>query len=287
MLKYSQKANRGDHITRKIDRVLAHGETRFQEYLFFESAIHGTCMALDGDLQSCASDEALYHEALVHPAMLLHPDPKNVLILGGADGAAAREVFRHPGVEKAVLVDIDEELFALCKRWIPTWGESAFNDPRLEVHYQDINVYLDQTEDCFDVVIANAIDLNDWESSTSNLYSKSFYNRLKEHLNEGAILATQGGALVPNELEAHLHLRDMVSENFGFIKTYGYPIPSFYHLWGFILASDSEVEVRPDVLCKQFSTTGKAREVYPHASGTLSLAAGFALPSVVHRQFNL
>jgi spermidine synthase len=68
MLKYSQKANRGDHITRKIDRVLAHGETRFQEYLFFESAIHGTCMALDGDLQSCASDEALYHEALVHPA---------------------------------------------------------------------------------------------------------------------------------------------------------------------------------------------------------------------------
>jgi spermidine synthase len=287
MLKYSQKANRGDHITRKIDRVLAHGETRFQEYLFFESTIHGTCMALDGDLQSCASDEALYHEALVHPAMLLHPDPKNVLILGGADGAAAREAFRHPGVEKAVLVEIDEELFALCKRWIPTQGESAFNDPRLEVHYQDINVYLDQTEDCFDVVIANAIDLNDWESSTSNLYNKSFYNRLKEHLNEGAILATQGGALVPNELEAHLHLRDMVSENFGFIKTYGYPIPSFYHLWGFILASDSEIEVRPDVLCKQFSTTGKARGVYPHASGTLSLAAGFALPSVVHRQFNL
>lgn len=287
MLKYSQQANRGDHITRKIDRVLAHGETRFQEYLFFESPIHGTCMALDGDLQSCASDEALYHETLVHPAMLLHPEPKKVLILGGTEGASAREVLHHPSVEKVVVVDIDEELFSLCKQWVPTWGESAFNDPRLEVHYQDINVYLAQNEDSFDVVIGDVIDLNDWSSSTAYVYSKSFYSQLKGHLNEGAILATQAGALVPNELDAHLHIRKMISASFEHIKTYGYVIPSFYHLWGFILASDFEIEVRPDVLCNQFNVIAKRREVYPPASGTLSLAAAFALPSVIHRQFNL
>lgn len=287
MLKYSQQANRGDHITRKIDKVLAHGETHFQEYLFFESPIHGTCIALDGDIQSCSSDEALYHEALVHPAMLLHPDPKKVLIMGGIEGASAREVLRHPNVEKVVIIDIDEELASLCNKWIPSWGETAYNDPRFEIQYIDINVYLDQCEDNFDVVIGDLIDVHDWDSPQANFYGKEFYTRLKNHLNPGAILATQAGALTPNSLEKHLLIRNKIHDCFEYIQTYGVTIPSFYHLWGFLLFSDHDLEIKPEHLIERFATITKERSVTIPACGVLGLAAAFSLPSVIHRQFNL
>lgn len=287
MLKYSQQANRGDHITRKIDKVLAHGETRFQEYLIFESPIHGVCIALDGDIQSCASDEAIYHEALIHPAMLLHPAPKKVLIMGGAEGASAREVLRHPEVEKVVMVDIDEEFVGLCKQWVPGWGEAAFNDPRLEVHYQDINVYLSDSEDRFDVVIGDLIDVHDWDSPQANLYGTEFYARLKKLLNPGAIIATQAGALTPNDLENHLLIRNKIHQSFEHVYSYGMTVPSFYHLWGFLLFSDQDLEIKAEHMIERFADAARERAVQIPACGILGLASAFSLPSVIHRQFKL
>ena len=287
MLKFSQRANRGDHITREISRVLAHGETHFHEYFFFESPIHGVCLSLDGDIQSCTSDEALYHEALAHPAMLMHPHPKTVLIMGGSEGSTAREVLRHPGVEKVVMIEIDQDLVELCKTWIPSWGERAFNDPRLEVVCQDINVYLNDNDTRFDIVIGDLIDVHDWDEPVANLYGKEFYSRLKEHLNPNAIVATQGGALVPNDMEGHLKIRNKVKCCFEHVYSYGMNIPSFYHLWGFILASDSDLEIKAEKMLERFSATAKQRELDIPASGILGLAAAFSLPSVIHRQFKI
>ncbi len=287
MLKHTQKANRGDSINRKIRKVFAHGETRLQEYLFFESPIHGTCLALDGEIQCCSSDEALYHEALVHPAMLLASDPKTILIVGGGEGATAREILRHPGVEKVVMVDLDQEFFDLCKEYMPSWGEVALNDPRVEIHHQDINVFLKEHEAKFDVVIGDLIEVHDHDSPEANMYGVEFYSRLKDNLNPGAIIATQAGPLVANDLENHLSVRHKIQESFEHVYSYGMNIPSLYHLWGYVLISDDDLDIKAEKMLERFTKTAKERDVIPPACGILALSAAFSLPSVIHRQFKI
>ena len=285
MLEYTQHANVGDQVRREIEEVLAQGRTRFQEYLFFRSRMHGTCVVLDGDIQSCASDEALYHEALVHPALLLHPRPRRVLIMGGGEGATAREVLRHPTVEEVVMVDIDEEFVRLCRQLIPDWGGASWEDPRLEILYQDINVHLDEDGPGYDVVIGDLIDIHDWDAPAAELYGKAFYERLKGRLNPGALLATQAGPLVPNDLHGHLRIRATLYESFDHVRSYGLVVPSFYHLWGFVLASDTELETDPARLQRQMSERARERGVEPPTTGSAALAAAFALPRAILHSF--
>ena len=89
-------------LVRRMERVIASGKTPFQDYFLFESKGFGKVLILDKDVQSTERDEYIYHETLVHPAMLTHPEPKRVLIVGGGEGATLREVLKHPTVEKAV-----------------------------------------------------------------------------------------------------------------------------------------------------------------------------------------
>jgi spermidine synthase len=94
----------------QFNKLLAIGQTPFQEYAVINTSSYGKVLFIDGELQSSQEDEFIYHESLVHPAMVAHPNPKSVLIIGAGEGAAAREVLRHSSVESLVLVDIDGEI---------------------------------------------------------------------------------------------------------------------------------------------------------------------------------
>lgn len=278
MFIYSQAANDADTVTRQIIKILAQGKTQFQEYIFFESAMHGTCVALDGDIQSCASDEAIYHEALVHPAMLAHPQPKTVLIMGGGEGATAREVLRHSCVDRVIMVDIDQEFVELCKQYIPSWGEAAFADARLEVHYQDIYEYLKNCPHQFDVVIGDLIDVHDWDSPVAALYGKEFYTLLQQHMSDDAIIATQAGPLVPKHLDGHNHIRQTLHSCFQHVASYGHIVPSFYHLWGYCIASNQALTKEIISTHETFHQHANARSLNLAATGVSSLAGAFTLP---------
>ncbi len=279
MMHYNQKANPSDSIDREIERIIANGSTRFQNYLFFKSKMHGTCISLDGDIQSCESDESMYHEALVHPAMLTHPNPETVLIMGGGEGATAREVLRHKSVKKVVMVDIDEEFVELCKTHIPAWGEAAFNDPRMELLYQDINIYLKACAEKFDVVIGDLIDVDDWDSPAAFLYGEDLYRTLKSHLNPNAIIATQGGALDTQKSVNHIHIRKMIKKVFNDVRSYGVIVPSFYHLWGYVIASDDLSALNDNEnVRRQFMQRAEEQELELNAVGEEALAASFILP---------
>ena len=110
--------------------------------------------------------------------MLAHENPKTVLIMGGGEGATAREVLAHKSVTKVVMVDIDEEFVQLCKTHIKSWGETAFADPRLEVLYMDINEYLASCSEKFDIVIGDLIDVDDWDSPAAFLYGEDIQDFL-------------------------------------------------------------------------------------------------------------
>ncbi|MEO1205085.1 MAG: spermidine synthase [Pseudomonadota bacterium] len=285
MLTYTQKANAADSVTRTFEALIAQGQTTYQEYLFFKSPVHGTCIALDGDIQSCASDEALYHEALVHPAMLLHPDPRTVLIMGGGEGATSREVLRHPSVEKVVMVDIDREFVRLCVEHIPEWNAGAFDDPRHEIRYEDIRKFIPETDLRFDVVIGDLVDFDDDDANSiaAGFYSDTFYAQLKTCLNENAILATQAGPLSTSTLKHHNGIRAGLQSAFGAVQSYGVVVPSFYGMWGFVIAGRGLGDISAEDLRNRVITASNNRDVVPPATGAHALAGAFAFPDMFVR----
>lgn len=281
MLSYSQNSDDGDQVMRPVAEVLAHGRTEYQEYLFFRSAAHGVCVVLDGDIQSCESDEGIYHEALVHPPLLLHPAPRHVLIMGGGEGATAREVLRHQCVERVVMVDIDREFVELCQRHIADWNQEAFADARLELQCRDINEFLSEEIGGFDVVIGDLVDFEDWDSPAATLYSRELYGKLRKHLNFGAVLATQAGGLTTTSVDGHRRVRATLESQFRYVASYGIVVPSFYHLWSYVIASDNPLP-KPGVPPLQlFLERGQERELAPPATGLVALAGAFTFPATL------
>lgn len=283
MLRFLQTSEDGERIEHRLERVLAQGRTDYQSYLFFRSPVHGLCVALDGDLQSCEADEGLYHEALVHPAMLLHPAPKRVLVMGGGEGATAREVLRHAGVESVVMVDIDAEFVGLCQEHLAAWNQEAFADPRLDLQCRDINDFLDEAGPGFDVVIGDLVDFRDSDAPAAELYSRELYARLRRRLNAGALLATQAGALTARSQAGHRRVRASLAGAFRHVASYALTVPSFYHLWSFVLASDAPLPEPGEPPLDRFRERGRARGLTLPATGLAALAGAFTLPAAIGR----
>ena len=107
----------------QFKKVLLKKQTPFQEAVIADSFSFGRCLILDGEIQSAQTDEYIYHETLVHPALLTHPRPQSVLIMGGGEGATTREILKHKTVKRVHLVDLDGEVIELCKRHLPRWHQ--------------------------------------------------------------------------------------------------------------------------------------------------------------------
>ena len=196
---------------------------------------------LDGNLQFSSRDEYRYHEALVHPAMAYSQQPRShVLVLGGGDGLAVREILRYPSVEKVVLVDLDPLMAKVFRDHDELSGLNGFalRDPRVEVVHEDAFIWLDQLEERFDAVIVDFPDPRNF--SLGKLYSTTFYQRLTAALSPGAVVAIQS--------TSPLHTREAFWCVNKTLKTVGFhtlpyraTVPSFGE-WGFILASETSVD---------------------------------------------
>ena len=106
-------------MERKIT-TLFEKQTKYQNASIIEGSVYGKSLILDGKTQSTELDEFIYHESLVHPIMLMHKNPKNILIAGGGEGATAREVLKHNTVQNVIMVDIDQEVIEACKKYLPS-----------------------------------------------------------------------------------------------------------------------------------------------------------------------
>ena len=219
-----------------VDEPLISGRTEWQEYRFWRSEQFGVCTAIDGDLQSTEIDCPTYHEALVHPAMLLHPSPRKVLILGGGEGATAREVLRHETVDSVVMVDIDERFVDLCRREMPQFSAGAFDDPRLTVRYDDALEPSARSGGPYDVIIGDLTDEIAEIAPGKSFHGAPFYGELGRELAPEGYLVTQASALGLFDYETHRYIRGQIRTVFEAAYSYRAMIDSFFEAWSFVVA---------------------------------------------------
>ncbi len=222
----------------RVRDVLFSGQSKFQKIDILDLYAYGKTLFLDNKIQSAEIDEYVYHEALVQPAMFVHPEPKSALIIGGGEGATLREVLKHGTVDKAVMVDIDGELVDASKKYLPEWSAGAYEDPRSKLVIDDARKYIFETDEKFDVVISDLTEPLE-EGPSKFLFTLEFYKKVHDILTENGVLVVQSGSAVQtyNDLAASIYVT--LKELFNFVKVYTVYIESFQMLWAFTIASKS------------------------------------------------
>ena len=172
----------------RINKVLYERQTDQQHILLIENKTFGRVLFFDGVAQLSESDEFIYHEMLVHVPVLAHGAVRNVLIIGGGDGGAAEELFKHKGIERVDLVEIDAAVVELSKAHLRDICGAAFEDPRLCLTIGDGVEFVAQTDARYDLIL---IDSADPPGDVNVLYSEPFYRDCAKCLAPGGVLVTQ------------------------------------------------------------------------------------------------
>lgn len=216
-------------------RMLTKGQTRFQQYEIFENPLLGRALVVDGILQSAERDEFIYHEAIVHPPLMAHPEPRQVAILGGGEGATLREVIKHECVHRVVMVDLDAELVGVCRQWLPTFHAGAFDDPRVELVYEDARAWLTrQPDQSFDAIL---MDITDplAEGPAVFLFTREMFELIRVKLTPQGVMNIQSGS-GGGDSRLISHLYHTLGAVFPRVLPYAAFIASFEDLLGFNLA---------------------------------------------------
>ncbi len=174
----------GLQIKGLLDRV----QTPYQLIEIYETTKFGNLMVIDGCYMLSTFDNFLYHEMMSHPALFTHPDPKNVVIIGGGDCGTLREVAKHQSVESIIQIDIDEQVTRMAEKYFPELCE-ANNDKRCQLHFDDGIAWMKNTKaQSIDLII---VDSTDPVGPAEGLFSKAFYQDCMRALKPNGLLVQQ------------------------------------------------------------------------------------------------
>jgi spermidine synthase len=171
----------------KIKSVLHSEKSQYQKIDVLDTYGVGRLLLLDGKTMVSDHDEFVYHEVMGHIPTMVHPNPKNVLIIGGGDGGIVREFVKHPEIERIDLVEIDERVIDVSKEFFPDCT-SGLSDRRVNVRPQDGVEYIKSFKNFFDIII---IDSTDPEDFAAGLFTREFYNHVSEALTDNGIMMAQ------------------------------------------------------------------------------------------------
>ncbi len=226
----------GHGLAIQKDEVLLDKQTEFQHIEIFENRGFGRVMVLDGCMMLTERDEFTYHEMLVHPGLLAHPEPRRVLVIGGGDGGTLREILKHPEVEEAVLCEIDGEVIEASRKYLP-FTAVGLDDPRATIHVGDGIQYLKDNRESFDLVI---IDSTDPVGFAEGLFKADFYRDAKDALREGGFMIQQTESPF-FDAKVFQGIFSELRKVFGKVWCYGAAIPMYPSgYWTFGIASASE-----------------------------------------------
>ena len=173
-----------------IENVVYQESSQFWDLIIFENAKFGKVLALNGVIQTTECDEFIYHEMITHVPILAHGNVQNVLIIGGGDGGALREVVKYQHIDSITMIEIDAKIVDIAKKYFPKHSQDAFDDSRLKLKYMDGATFVEQTSEQFDVIIS---DCTDPIGSGRALFESEFYKNCKKRLKKNGIFVAQNG----------------------------------------------------------------------------------------------
>ncbi len=241
---FTEKHTTGAGLVLKCKKTVYSAQSPFQQIDVLETEEFGRMLLLDGLVMTTERDEFIYHEMLVHPPMHIHGNARNVLVVGGGDGGAVRELLRYPCIEHVTLCEIDKEVVETAKRFFPTLSYKL-EDPKVEIVYQDGSTLLKKSKNCFDLIV---IDSTDPIGAAKTLFTREFYSACKKALvNKGIVCAQSESPIYHIEI-----IKDMISNikaaQFDSVRPYTAPIPTYPGgFWSWMVAcisghcSDNEI----------------------------------------------
>lgn len=221
-----------------IEETYYAGRSAFQDIAVIRTAQFGKMLVLDGDTQSSQADEKIYHESLVHPALAATSDRRDVLILGGGEGATLREVLRHPGVARATMVDIDGDVVALSKKFLPEWADGAFENPRARVIVGDALAFLRGDRDSYGTIISDLTEPLE-DSPSSPLFTTQVFRDIKARLVPGGVYVLQASTAGFHNMSVHAKMARTLRAHYAHVRSFYTHVPAFDNDWAFIACSDA------------------------------------------------
>jgi spermidine synthase len=226
-------------------RQLARVDSPHQHIEVWDTPQLGRLFTLDGQPMTSSGDEFIYHECMTHPAALAHPAPRAALVLGGGDGGAAKQLLAHPGIERIVVAELDDEVVRLTREYLPDVHGGAFDDPRVELVIGDAASYVAQ---CvaqhaarapgvtpFDLVV---FDLTPPDSPAAGLYTSAFFSDLKRILAPQAAISLHLGSPHFHAARVNALLADL-EQAFAIVRPLAAYVPLYGSLWLMAIASDT------------------------------------------------
>lgn len=247
-----------------IDKLIAEGKTKFQTYQIGEVKTFGKTLFLDTKTQSSIIDEHIYHECLTQPALVLHPNPKKVAVCGGGEGATLRDALKHNTVEKAYMIDIDEELVAAAKVHLPEWHQGSFTDKRTTLLHQDARKWVeDQKGQNIDVILHDLQDPLEGGPAVY-LFTKEFYQAAFDAMSEEGTFCMQAGSVGFSHPECVAACFKTLKAVFPVVRLVTCPVAPYMGQWGFIVASKKHdpMELSSDEIGKRFAARGVKTRYY-------------------------
>lgn len=218
-----------------FDQIIYSKQTPYQKIVVTESLVNREQrLFLDGHIQFSSRDEYRYHEALVHPVLSVSGAKQRVLILGGGDGLAAREILKYSDVSQIDLVDIDPEMTSISRRFngLAKLNQSSLEDPKLTIYHQDAFTFINQPGPAYDRVIIDMPDPHN--AAITKLYSKEFYTMIRKRMAPSGLIVTQSSSPFYTR-RTFWSIEQTLSAVFGDTLSYQITIPSF-GIWGFNIA---------------------------------------------------
>ena len=276
----SERQTEGVELSFRVRRWLVRKTTAYQRLELAETEDLGRVMALDGKIMLSERDEAFYHEMLVHPALLAHPSPRKVLIVGGGDGGTMREVLRHPTVDEVWLVEIDGEVIAAAKEHLPSVHRGSFADPRARVEIAPGEEFIAEHEGEFDAVI---VDSTDPVGPGEALFTEEFFRGARDALTEGGVFAMQAGT--PFYWGRELgEILTKVKGLFPCVRLYLGYVPVYPSgMWAYVLASERDLVAEEANLARRYAERGLETVYFTPALGRAAFVLPRFVEEIVHR----
>lgn len=225
--------SRSNGVFFEITRTLFKKKSRFQSIEVVENPYFGRILFLDGLVQTTEKDEFYYHEMLIHPAAVTHPDPKRVLIIGGGDGGSLKQALRYP-FKSVRMVEIDPDVIDAAKKFFP-WLLPGLQDKRTEIITAEGREYLEKSPDKYDIVY---VDSSEPMGPSVTLHERNFFEIVKDRLSPSGIVCAQMGAPF-FQMEALKRAKDGIEGVFKIARFYLAPVPTYPGgNWCYVFLSD-------------------------------------------------